>query len=69
MEVTYLACINLQQFMVGITKFVVKLTPQNLSTYFNTVLFLQKPPHDAATKGVATSKIEESYALISLTHW
>ena len=65
MEVTYLACINLQQLMVENIKLVVKLTSQNTSKYFNTVLFLQKPPYVleqnvtiyATTKGVARSKM------------
>ena len=66
MEVTYLACINLQQLMVGNIKLVVKLTSQNASKYFDTVLFfLQKPPYvpeqkvtlHATTKAVARSKM------------
>ena len=50
MEVTYLACINLQQLMVGNIKLVVKLTSQNTSKYFNIVLFFCRNLHMCLNK-------------------
>ena len=74
MKFTYLACINLQQLMVGIIALVVELTPQNMSRYAISMLFSfcrilcmcfkQNIIVHLASKGVATTKMVGSYLLI-----